>query len=226
MSNRKPFFRFCKSIIKIFKRKPKVINYNENLEECAIYLSNHSGASGPLTHELYFPINFRFWGTHEMVSGIKERYNYLSNIYFYKKKHINKYLSKLIAVIASPVLYLFYKGMQIIPTYTDARLRNTLKESYDELNKGNSIIIFPENSSDGYHQELKQYFAGFLLLARKYYEKFNKNLKIYNMYYCKKQNTLIIDKYIEYKDLIGLDEKEVAEKFKNRANELYKTHCL
>ena len=226
MHNRKPFFRFFKMILKIFKRKPKVINFNDKLEESAIYLSNHSGASGPLTHELYFPINFRFWGTHEMVGSIKERYRYLSQIYFYQKKHINKYLSKIIAFFATPILYLFYKGMQIIPTYTDSRLRQTLEESYIELNKGNSIIIFPENSSSGYHKELIQYFAGFLLLAKMYYKKFGRSLKIYNMYYCKKQNKLIIDKCIDYAELIGQDDKELAEVFKNKANQLYKTYCL
>ena len=37
MSNRKPFFRFCKSIVKIFKRKPNVLNLNgsmEDLDDC------------------------------------------------------------------------------------------------------------------------------------------------------------------------------------------------
>lgn len=227
MKNRKPFFRFCKSFIKIFKRKPKVINFNdEELDDCAIYLSNHSGASGPLTHELYFPKNFRFWGTHEMCGTMKERWDYLANIYFYQKKHINKFLSKIIATIATPVLYMFYKGMQIIPTYTDSRLRKSLQESYVELNKGNSVIIFPENSSDGYHKELKQYFAGFMLLAKSYYKKYGISLKIYNMYYCKKYNTVLIDKFVNYKDLIGKDEDSVAESFKNRANEMYKDFLL
>ncbi len=223
--NRKPFFRFCKSIAKIFKRKPKVINFNQALDDCAIYLSNHSGASGPFTHELYFPKDFRAWGTHEMCGTFKERWTYFSKIYLHQKKHINLFLARIIATIVTPILHLFYKGMHIIPTYTDSRLRSSLAESFTELQKGNSILIFPENSSDGYHKELKEYFAGFVLLCRQYYKKFGVNLKIYNMYYCKKKNLVIIDKAVEYLEIADKNEKVVANEFKDRVNQLYHEYC-
>ena len=228
MKNRKPFFRFCKGVMRIFKRKPKLINYNdEPLESGAIYLTNHSAASGPLTHELYFPLDCRFWGTYEMCGSLKERWNYLTNIYFTQKKHFPKWLSKFIGIFATPVMHMYYKGIQIIPTYTDSRLRSTLKTSFDELNKGVSIIIFPENSSDGYHKELKEYFAGFYVLARQYYKKFGKNLKIYNMYYCKRKNLVIIGKATTYLDLAnsGKNEREIANDMKEQANEFYRTYC-
>ncbi len=215
--------------MRIFKRKPKLINYNdEPLENGAIYLTNHSAASGPFTHELYFPLDCRFWGTYEMCGKNKERWKYLANIYFPNKKHFPKWLSKILATIVTPFMQMFYKGIQIIPTYPDSRLRSTLKTSFDELNKGVSIVIFPENSSDGYHKELKQYFAGFYVLAKQYYKKYGKNLKIYNMYYCKKKNLVIIAKATTYLDLAksGKDEREIADDLKNQANELYHKHCL
>ena len=229
MSNRKPFFRFCKSIVKIFKRKPNVLNLNgsmEDLDDCAVYLSNHSGASGPFTHEMYFPKDFRAWGTHEMCGTLKERYNYFSNIYLHQKKHINKFLAKIIAVIVVPILHLFYKGMQIIPTYTDSRLRGTLSESFAELQKGVSILIYPEDSADGYHDELTGYFAGFVLLCRQYYKKYGISLNIYNMYYSRKKNLVVIDKAVNFLDIKDRNEKEVANEFKDRANELYHTYIL
>lgn len=228
-NNKKPFFRFIKCILRIFKRKPKIINLNdEELEDGAIYLTNHCAASGPLMYELYFPKLFRFWGTYEMCGNLKQRWGYLANIYFPNKKHFPKWISKIFATFATPFMHMFYKGMQVIPTYPDSRLRTTLKTSFEELDKDINLIIFPENSSDGYHAELKEYFAGFLLLAKYYYKYRGKNLKIYNMYYCKKKNKLIIDKAVYYLDLIKGNKtaKEIANDFKERVNNLYHTYCV
>lgn len=226
---RSPLFRCLKGFLKIFIRKPKVVNLNEDkeLEESAIYLSNHVGATVPLKLELYFPHNFKFWGTHEMVFTYKERWQYLAHIYFKNKKHKSTFGSKVLATLVCPFMSMFYRGMKLIPTYTDGRSLGTIKFSTDFLNEGNSVIIFPENSSDGYHDVLTQYFAGFVLLAKNVFKKFGKNVKIYNMYYKKKGNTLIIDKYVTIKDILAKnkDIHEVAEHFKNRANELREILC-
>ncbi len=224
---RKPFFTAVKSFLRIFKRKPKIVNLNdEPLADTAIYTTNHEAAKGPLIYELYFPKNFRFWGTHEMTADYKTRYKYLSTTYLNEKKHIPKWLSKILAVIIEPFVHAFYKGIQLIPTYRDTRLFKTFKTTFNELDNGTSILIFPENSSDGYHQELTEYYAGFVTLAKQYYKTRKKNLKIYNMYYCKSNNTIVIDKAIDIKELLdqGKSDKEIAEEFRVRANELYHTY--
>lgn len=221
---RKPFFRFIKSILRIFKRKPKFVNLGDDLEDSSIYLCNHVGANGPITLELYFPKNFRFWGTYEMCGGIKARWNYLAKNYFLKKKHNSRFASNLKASIISPFSGLFYKGMQLIPTYPDQRMIKTIEYSLDLLEKQTNLLIFPENSSDGYHDELKEYYGGFYFLATKFYEKNKKDIKIYNMYFQRKKNVFIIDKassFLELKEK-NLNHKEIALMFKNRANELSK----
>lgn len=222
--NRKPFFRFIKCIMRVFVKKPKVINANQGLEEGSIFLCNHVGSTVPVKSELYFPHNFRFWGTYEMVYSAKERRKYLQEIYFYKKKHNKKNVAKLKGALASPFIGMFYKGMQLIPTYTDARLLNTVKTSLKMLNKKTSILIFPEDSSDGYHNFLTHYFAGFLLLAKLYYKNYGVNVKIYNMYYRKTDNTMIIDKYKTISEILetNVDFDVVANEFKDRANALSK----
>ena len=89
------------------------------------------------------------------------------------------------------------------------------------MKKEQNIIIFPENSSDGYHDVLKEYFAGFYILAKKAYEK-GMDLDIYNMYINKKKRIVVVDKPIKFSELLKLNKKkeEVAEMFKERANEL------
>ena len=68
-----------------------------------------------------------------MNSGLKSVYKYLSEIYFHKKKHWNIHLSRIFCVIAAPIVNLFYKGLDLISTYPDGRLLNTIKESIKVL---------------------------------------------------------------------------------------------
>ncbi len=126
-NKRKPFFEFIKKILRLFKPRPRVINENETLEDMAIYISNHSAASGPLVYELYFPKAIRFWGTHEMCGSLGAQWKYLSTTYYHDKKHLPKWLAKVVATIVCPFVHGFYRGINIIPTYPDSRLRNTLK---------------------------------------------------------------------------------------------------
>lgn len=220
---KKPFFRFVKGFLKIFIRKPKVLNANEDgLDENAIYITNHVGAAVPLRMELYFPHEFKFWGTHEMVFTYKERWTYLRTTYFRDKKHNSQFVANLKGTFALPFLSGFYRGMQLIPTYPDGRMLNTIKYTTEFLNEGHSVIIFPENSSDGYHDVLTHYFAGFIMLAKNYYKKYGKNVKIYNMYYRKKDNTLLIDKYTTIEDILKdkRDIRVIANDFRDRANSL------
>lgn len=118
---------------------------------------------------------------------------------------------------------IFYKGINLISTYKDIRLFNTFKQSFKTLDNKESIIIFPEDSSNGYFEHLTKYFPGFFMLGEKCYER-GLDLLIYNMYYQKKNNNLVVDKPIRYSEIKNwnLSREEVAEKFKYRANELGK----
>ncbi len=101
-----------------------------------------------------------------MCGNIRSQWKYLSTIYYHNKKHLPKWLAKIVATIVLPFVRGFYRGVNIIATYPDARLRRTMTESFKELDNNTNIMIFPENSSDGYHQILTEYFTDFLVLAR------------------------------------------------------------
>lgn len=220
-SNRSLAFRALKCILKIFKRKPKVVFLGEPFTDKAIYLCNHVGASGPLTLELYFPKLFRFWGVYLMNGTMKERYNYLSTIYFRDKRHLNKHLAKIIGFIATPFMTIFYKGIKLISTYNDARFVTTVKKSINVLNENQSIIIFPEDSSKGYFDLLKKFLPGFYALAEVCYKK-GMDLPIYLMYLQRLNSTLYVDKPIKFSELkaLNMSKEGIANMFKERANEL------
>ena len=220
-NNRNIIWKGIKCILKIFKRKPKFVFLGEGFSEQAIYLSNHVAAQGPLTYELYFPKAFRFWGIHSMTEGFREKYKYLSTTYFQGKKHFPAFIAKFISIFATPVMAVFYWGINLLPTYQDARLAKTINKSLEILKNNQAIIIFPENSSDGYHDILKEYFAGFYLLAKKAFER-GMDLPIYNMYYQNKNRRVIVDNPIRYSELLAMNltKDEIAEMFRVRANEL------
>ncbi len=224
--NRRPFFRFVKKIAKIFKRKPKFIYLGEKPNGATIYLSNHCAASGPITYELYLPTRFRMWGTYEMCGGFKMRWKYLNHVYFHQKKKYSKFVSFLLSTILTPIMALFYKGFRIIPTYPNSKFISTIKTSIEELNNNVNILIYPENSSDGYHDELTEYFGGFWTLAKKFNETSQKDISIVNMYFHKKSNTVIVANPKSFLKLSKefSDSKAVAEFFLNDANKMYKHH--
>ena len=56
-----------------------------------------------------------------------------------------------------------------MPTYTDARFAKTLRYSMSVLEQGSTVMIYPENSNDGYKDVLTEFFPGFVMLSEKYY---------------------------------------------------------
>lgn len=200
--NRKRWFVCLKNILKIFIKRPKYVYLGEKFDdEPSIILSNHIGAKGPLTHELYFPKPFRFWGTYEMNLGLKGVYKYLTEVYYTKKKHWKPFWAKLFCLIAAPLTNLFYKGLNLISTYPDFRFRKTIIESMKTIESGQSLIIFPEDSSNGYFDELTKCFAGFALFANAALKK-GIDLKVYQTYYRKKDKIFVIDNPVRFSEFV------------------------
>ncbi|MCK9289203.1 MAG: hypothetical protein WCS12_00960 [Acholeplasmataceae bacterium] len=209
--------------MKIFKKKPIIYNLNaEELEKNAIIISNHSAASGPLTISLYFPLFFTPWGTYEMTERYRKRWQYLYHIFYRQKLGYNKFKSFLLATLFGIISKALYKGMQLIPTYTDLRLKNTLKISKSYLDKKSAILIFPEDSNSGYHEVLLKYNPGFVHLSAYYYKRTKVDLPIYPIYFHKKSNSLIIGEkeYLQPLFKKGLDKYQIADHFKTITNDL------
>ena len=220
-------FTFFKGLIKKFKKQPLVINLNtEGIAKQAIFVANHSAASGPLTYELYFPHYFIPWGTHEMCGNYKMRWNYLYHVFYRQKLHYSKLKSFLLATGFGLISKLLYNATGLIGTYRDARLKYTFKKSFKVLDKNLSILIFPENSNSGYFDKPTQYQEGFVKLSKMYYKKTNIDLPIYNIYYSKADNKIIIDKPIKVNQLAkqGLSEEEIAQTFLRNAHQLFEKH--
>jgi len=222
---RKFWFKALKKIMKMRYKKPQFF-YLDNKKDFgngAIILSNHEGTDAPMSLEIYCDSPIRFWGAHEMNSGLVQLYKYQTRVYYHEKKHWNIHLARLFCLIASPLTNMFYKGLNLISTYKDSRFRKTLKESLEALQKGENIVIFPENSENGYLAELEGFYAGFVLLAEMS-EKNGMDVPIYVTYFRKKDKRYIIDKPILYSELKKqfTNKYDIAKHLLTRCNELGK----
>ncbi len=219
--NRSLWFRGLTNFMKLFIKKPTFKFLGEEIEEGSIILSNHLGTTAPLSCELYLNTPFRFWGAYEMNGNLASVYRYMTKTYYHEKKHWNLTAARLFCILASPVSWVFYRGLRLISTYKDHRFRHTLQESLKTIKNKESIILFPEDSTTGYHDTLEGFYAGFMVLAKLCYMN-GIDVPIYLAYLRKSDRTYIIDKQVKYSELIkdGKSDKEIATLLCNRINEI------
>jgi len=220
---RKKWFSGLKKIMRLFIKKSDFVYLGEKIDKNSIVLSNHVGTSAPLAWELYSDVKFRFWGASEMNSGLINLYKYQTRVYYHEKKHWNLHLARLFCLLASPLTYIFYKGLNLISTYRDVRFRTTISESIRALEAEQNLIIFPEISDKGYLDELEGFHQGFLMLASICYKK-GMDLSVYISYYRKNERLYVIDKPFKISELFeeGISRDEMAKKLCDRCNELGK----
>lgn len=221
MKKRKWWFTLLKKLMRMRYKKVKFEYLGEEIDKGAIILCNHEGTDGPMSWEMHSQKQVRFWGAHEMNSGLKKLYEYQTKVYYHEKKHWNLSLARLFCLIASPLTNLFYKGLDIISTYQDGRFRNTLKESVKSMKEGENIVLFPEISDEGYQDVLKGFHGGFVSLA-KVCEKENIDAKIFISYFNKKKKLCIVDKPVLFSELSKeyKTKEEICDALCKRCNQL------
>lgn len=221
VQNRKAWFRGFKKLLVGRYKKPEFIFLGEGFGNGGIILSNHEGTEAPLSLELYCDKPIRMWGAGEMNSGLIAMYKYQTRVYYHEKKHWNLFLARLFCLIASPLTNLFYKGLNLISTWHDARFFRTLKESLAAMEKGENIVIFPEDSTNGYLEELEGFQAGFVMLAEVCLKR-GIDVTIHVTYFRKKDMKYIVAEPVKYSELIadGSNREQVAQKLLERCNEL------
>ena len=218
-------------IYKIFKtvimrriyKKPEIINLAGNIEDKSIILSNHSAKSGPACLDIYFPKKTCKWGAHEMLGNYSMRRKYLRDIFYIKKCGTKPLKASIVSTILAIFNPFVYKGMWMMGSYQDVRLKNTLNNSVKVLNSNTPIIIFAENSNEGYKDVLTEFFPGFIMLSEKYYKENGIDLPIYPIYYSVKKRIMVIDKPLYVQDYIkqGMKRNQIAQVYCDAVNKLY-----
>lgn len=218
------FFRFLRGFLHTVKRKPYIKNHNEGpLDHGAIIVANHSGAAGPMDLSIFFPYKFVPWGAHQMKEGYKSRWNYAYHTFYRQKMKYGKVRSFILATLLSTINKFLYVNMRLVPTYQDVRFTKTMRESLRFVKDDIPLLIFPEDSNEGYFEEVTRFNNGFAVFADYAYKHHQLNLPIYPVYYAKRRKVIVIGKPLYYADLVnqGLNKSEVAEALRLKVNELY-----
>lgn len=218
---RGPLLRLVRELLRRFKSKVVVDKLFEgNYASTAMFVSNHSGASGPMNLTIYFSEFFRPLGTYEMVGKYKERWNYLYHIFYRTKLKYGKKKSFILATLFAIISRMLYYDIGLIPTYRDVRFVSTIKTCIKALRDGQSLLVFPEDSSKEYALEIETFLPGFVIILRKYYEATGIDLPVYTMYFSKEKQRIVVGDKEFIQPLIaqGLDDEAIADYFRKKIN--------
>ena len=219
--------RFLSVFVRIFKRKPKFINLNggasegQDLPKRCILIANHNGAGGPFSVRFFLKHRIMIWGAHPMCEGFRSRRRYLYHIFYRQKLGWSKPRAFFMSIFFGMFSKVVYSYAGMIPTYTDGRYLNTIKNSMQCIEEDVSVLIFPEDSSEGYKAIIERFFPGFVHFAKLYYKRHKEDLPIFTCYYHKKPKTIVIGKPMYLQQLLEIGtEDDALETFRVYMNSL------
>ena len=222
-------FRVFKWVLKKFVGKYEIINEAGDIPEKCLLVGNHAGKSGPMHYELYLPVYHAKWGAHEMLEGYISRYKYLRNVLYIQKLGFKKGKATRKALFEAIFSKRIYRGMKIMGTYPDARIMHTIRDSITVLDNNIALMIYPEDSTNGYFDEPKKFLPGFTFISERYYKLRGEDLPVYSVYISVKNRKIIIGEnptYINALKKDGLTRDEIAEKLRNSVNDLYRKYIM
>ena len=130
-------------------------------------------------------------------------------------------MARAFCLIASPLTAWFYKGLDVVSTYRDARLKITVKESAERLEKGKNIVVFPEKSENGYKKTLEGFHGGVVLFLELQQRKGIDNT-VYTAYYNKEKNICLVGAPKRFSQISDgcSSREEIAQKLCDECNAL------
>ena len=173
--------RFIRALAKVFT--PKYKNTVIPPEEPTVYVCRHLNMRGPITtlvrldFHVHPMILFCFFDKEECYKQYAE-FTFTVRQGKKRKKHNFK------AYAASRVVPRIMKSLGGIPVHrgTDTRSVQTMRDSLSYLEKGESVIVYPDiDYTAGYEKE-SEIYEGFLLLGQLYKRSTGKSLRFVPLY--------------------------------------------
>lgn len=179
----RPFLKLTKIILRFFLPR-FVVSGAENIlkEEQAVFICNHSKKTGPTAMILNFTIPFRPWVIHDLFT-FKTCVKYLEIDFIPNDLNLKGIPAKIVTFIAAVICNILSRSTESIAVYrNDSRALRTFEESVNGLVRGDNIVIFPEKVAIQYSEYLKEFYDGFVHLAKKMYRETGISLKFYPVY--------------------------------------------
>lgn len=217
----KGFNKFLTKGAAVFKRPADIVNTGLTpLQHKAIFAANHCGARGPFNLTTAFRKinhNIMTWSSWETGGNLKDRWNYFYHIFYRKKLHYPAPVAWMSATLVAPVYPIIFRYAGLIPVYRGTKIKRTYNYTMQCLDEDVSVIIFPENSDEGYSELPEQFHRGFLLAAKLYLSTRGEDIPIYPTYYSPAQNKAFIGESLYYGEMARtMTEDDMCDEFVRR----------
>ncbi|MBE5741842.1 MAG: hypothetical protein E7360_00790 [Clostridiales bacterium] len=203
--NKPKLFRGIVKIISVFYRKREIDGEENILDEPTIYVGNHAQMHGPITSSLYFPFDGKVWCRGEMMN-IKEAPAYAYKDFWSHKPKITKWFYKLLSYCIAPISSYIFTRAETIAVYKDARVISTFKNSVAELQKGKSIVIFPEEATP-FNEIINEFQDKFVDVAKLYSRRSKKEISFVPFYNAVELKKVVFGQPIKFNPSIDMEEQ-------------------
>ena len=160
----------------------------------SIFVCNHGFIYGPVSAIIYMPTYFRPW-IHDEMLDFEKAYTNMSFSFQNVKKVLGNRLGGAIIRAVARVVHGVLRALNPIPVARgDAPPRarmETFETSLQALMEGDNILIFPEKPGnltiDGKDSgtqtaDLRNFYTGFVHIAKMYHDRCGKSLRFYPIY--------------------------------------------
>jgi len=200
-----PVYKFIKAMVKLFYPRIEVEGLDNLPSEPCIFVGNHTQMNGPITAELYMPVDRYTWCAGEMMNA-KEVPEYAFRDFWSQKPRWTHWFYRILAYIITPLAVCIFNNAQCIGVYHDTRILSTFRETTNRLQQGASVVIFPEH--DVHHNHIVYEFLDrFIDVAKMYYKKSGKRLKFVPMYLAPKLKKLYLCAPVEFDPEAPIEEE-------------------
>ena len=173
-------YRFIRFWVWLLYPKMKITGAEHLPNEPCIVVGNHAKTNGPISVELYFPVERYTWCNGEMMH-LKEVPDYAYRDFWSRKPARVRWLYRIASYLIAPLSVCVFNNANCIGVYRDLRIMGTFKETVRKLQDGASIVIFPEH--DVPHNNIVCAFQDrFIDVARMYYKKTGRELCFVPLY--------------------------------------------
>ena len=210
MKNKKPkyyfLFKIIRGIVKFIYPKIEIVN-KEFLQEPCVIVGNHAQLYGPLIGELHFPENTYIWCESRMMN-LKEVPEYAFMDFWSQKPRYIRWFYKMLSYIIAPIAVVLFNCARTIPVYrNDMRIINTFRKTSRKLQKGNSVIIFPEHNIP-YNNVLWEFQESFINVAKFHYKHTGQEISFAPMYIAPKLKKVFIGEPIKFDSSAPFEEEQ------------------
>lgn len=175
-----PFYPLAKWFVWLFFKKMDVVGIENLPSSPSLIIGNHAQMNGPIAAELYLPRNRYTWCAWEMMH-LKEVPSYAYRDFWSHKPKWTKPFYKLASYLIAPISSFVFNNANTVPVYHDTRVMHTFKDTVRLLQRGNHIVIFPEQAIP-YNHIVYDFQNGFTDIARLYHKRTKKELCFVPMY--------------------------------------------